>query len=130
MWQDLLLDRDVAWADLRSALAYALDTQEDGISIVQTIEEATANSPITAEVSKTKGDFITRVSLYLRKELEPNTYEVVSRLVARLGARALVSDHSDNPYTMLLFEAGHVPKKVTLDVESLDQYEEYHVAKL
>ena len=52
----------------------------------------------------------------------------MSKLASLLEMRILISDETPNPYTMILFEVGKAPKKVALDVESLDQHEEYRIA--
>ena len=128
MWQDLLLEREVSWPNLRSALAKALGTRAELISIVKTVANDVSNSPVMAEVSEVSGDFKTRISLYLRNYPDLSVHEAVSNLASSLDMRLLVSDDSPNPYTMMLYEAGQAPRKVALDVDCLDQREEYRIA--
>lgn len=128
MWQDLLLEREVSGPRLQAAIANALATRAELVSIVSSIENDTSHSPIVAEVGEAHGEFRTRLSLYLRDCPVPPTYETVSKLASLLDMRILISDETPNPYTMILFEADNAPRKVALDVDSLDQREEYRIA--
>jgi hypothetical protein len=57
-----------------------------------------------------------------------NAIEVAQRLCHVVGVRALLSDASVDPYTMILIDRTATPRPVTLDVDSLNQRGEYRLS--
>lgn len=129
IWQDLLLEQKISWPLLRTALANALAARAELVSVVSSVENDTSNSPIVAEVGEAQGQFRMRLSLYLRDYPVPPMSEAMSKLASLLDTRILVSDDSPNPYSMILIAAGCAPRKVALDVDRLDQHEEYCIVE-
>lgn len=129
-WQDILLEQRFDQATLKRALAAAFDVSSDSVSVVDSIEEAPKGVSVVAEQTSINGDFCCLLSLYVVEELAGrDPVELTRRLCSILNIQALISDDSVNPYSMLLINNAAEVRPVTLDVESLDQREEYRLSR-
>lgn len=68
------------------------------------------------------------VAIFVPELAETNPCEITRRLCAILNVHALISDESLDPYSMRLVDQAGKTRRVSLDVESLDQREEYRIS--
>ena len=128
-WQDILLEQEFDKVTLRRAIAVVFELPTDHVSIVDSIEKAPSGVSVVVEQTLTKGDFRFLLSFYVVVELSSrDPIEVIQRLCTILDVRALIPDESLNPYSMFLIDQIGEVRQVFLDVESLDQHEEYRLS--
>jgi hypothetical protein len=128
IWQDIALEGQCDQGTLKSALAAAFDVASDDVCVVDSIEKA-ASTSIVAVMTSIKGDFRCLLSLYVAEVLaDKDPVEVIGRICSILKVKALISDQSANPYSMILINEEAESRPVKLDVESLDQHEEYRLS--
>ncbi len=130
-WQDVLLERHCDEMALKQAVAKAFDVLSNKVGIVNSIEDAPRWISIIAEHTHAKGDFRCLLSFYVDDTLASrDPIKVTQRLCSILKVRALISDLSSNPYSMLLINEATEIHTVVLDTESLDMHEEYRLSKI
>jgi hypothetical protein len=129
IWQDIALEEQCDQGTLKPALAAAFDVSPDDVSVLDSIEKAVSGPSVIAEMTPIKGDFRCLLSLYVAEALaDKDPVEVTGRLCSILNVSALISDESANPYSMILVNEEAESRPVNLDVESLDQHEEYRLS--
>lgn len=128
-WQDMLLEQEFDHEVLRDALAAAFELSPAEVSVVDAIEKAPRGVRVVVAHYSTQGDFRCLLSVYVSAALASSSpVEVTRRLCTRLDVRALISDESPNPYSMILIDQAGQALPVFLDVDSLDQREAYCLA--
>jgi hypothetical protein len=129
MWHDVLLDRKIDRGRLERALAEAFDVPLQDVVVVESIADAADGTPVIVEESALRGEFRCLLSVYASNELaQARPAEVVQRLARTLQVRALISDASDNPFSMVLLDGTAAPRAVFLDAQSLSERDEYRLS--
>jgi hypothetical protein len=118
-WQDVLLDRMFENETLAVALADVVGTPGQDVLIVDDIAAAQVNESVRVLCERTElpGDFPLKLSIFLRdRRLERlNPVSVLLRLCAELDCSCLISDDSEDPYTMLLIDGLGLQRRVSID---------------
>jgi hypothetical protein len=126
IWIDFLLMTRVTADELRAALTRCLNVSEASVAVVSEMGDAPPSVAIVAELSPSKGDFALHISLYVTKAiLATNPIPFLLELSRDLNTSILTSDDSADPYSMLLVTAEGAPATVSLDVQSIDERDEY-----
>ncbi|XXT15155.1 hypothetical protein WME94_33385 [Sorangium sp. So ce429] len=131
IWQDMLLEDRFSELDLSSALAVAFELPSGDVSVVYSLEQLPSGVSVAAHVVELHGGgFRTLLSIYVSKaKASSNPVDVARSVCVCLNTRVLISDQSANPYTMLLIGASSEPVRVALDVQALDDRNEYYIAR-
>lgn len=133
LWEEILIDREPADEELRSALAGLFGVARGEVLVVGSVaaQEVPAGVRVLGERGAAGGDFPARLSVYvLDAALEATERAAfVGEFCRRLGCSCLVSDDSPNPYAMTRVGPDGARARVYLDVERLDDREEYVVAR-
>ncbi|HEX8556833.1 MAG TPA: hypothetical protein VF668_01960 [Pyrinomonadaceae bacterium] len=133
LWEELLIDREPADDALASALAELFGVGRGDVLVVRDVaaREVPAGVRVLGERGAAGGDFPARLSIYvLDAGLEATDRAAfVGRFCRRLGCSCLVSDDSPNPYSMTRVGPEGARARVYLDVERLDERDEYVVTR-
>lgn len=131
---DFFIQRREGIRAIRAALAEAFRAPVDDLEVAwlrDLIRNPTGVSrPIRAEVSRTRGDFQTLVKLDVAARYATSDRVGFARLMSsQLGTDLLIPSPDRNPYSYLLVcQSGEV-RRVDLDAESMDEREEYRLAR-
>jgi hypothetical protein len=129
IWQNILLVNQLDNEVLKEALTAAFDLKPHDVTVVDSIEKAEHRERVVVEKTSTKGDFRCLLSLFVVEELlGRDPLEITRRFCSKLKIIALIPDESLNPYSMILVDRIGGTRAVFLDVESLDQREEYRLS--
>lgn len=133
LWEEILVDREPAGEELTSALAELFGVARADVLVVRDVaaQEVAAGVRVLCELGAAGGDFPARLSVYVLDATLEGTEraDFVGRFCRRLGCSCLVSDDSPNPYAMTRVGPDGARARVYLDVERLDEREEYVVAR-
>ncbi len=122
-----LIDKKINAQELLNLISLIFDIPGQQIFITKDIYSLNIkpedNIEIVCEKTNRKGDFIQKISIYLRSKniQEKNIPEekVFVDICKSINAKCLLSDDSYDPYTMILLEQGQ-RKNISLNPEDLD----------
>lgn len=101
------------------------------VTLVESMEHLDAASEVIVEVRELNGEFSLHCCIYLLGLGPQQEFLHVACSVSRsLSADVLIPDRMADPYTMILVHAGGAVEGVSLDVEALDERNEYRVSQL
>lgn len=132
IWADLLVDRPLSDAEITSWIVGTFSIPPAAVRVMpeESTEAVTENTFVLCETTPEGGDFLMRVSVFVRrKELESYDPDAAAAaLCESANLRALVSDDSANPYRWTLINPDGTREMIHLDVDQLDEHERYVIA--
>jgi len=129
IWIDFVIGKLFSSARIREALARTLGVPEANVAVTGCIVNASASTTFQAEVSVLGGDFPLHVNLYVSGDQPPgNGLKLLESLSRDLSADILTADECVDPYSMMLVSPRERPISINLDVESIDEHNEYRLA--
>jgi hypothetical protein len=133
LWQEIILDINPSYDELLKTLAKLFEVSSLEVLVIDDISDADISNSvqIICEKIPIKGDFYSKTSIYLRNpKLEQNANKsMIGEFCELLHCHCLISDDSFNPFSMLLIQDEEKQQLVFLDVERLDEKEEYVIAR-
>lgn len=130
IWHDLLLEGWFEETILRRALGEAFCLPPHDVLLLQSVSVLPEEYVLAVVVRQLPGEFRTGLSVFVAPHLVGLGVQGIARsLCSNLITRALISDESPDPYTMLLLDAQGVLEPVSLDVISLDERGEYRLCR-
>jgi hypothetical protein len=121
---DLVFERPFPPEVLRAALADLCGVVASRVEVVSTLDDAHAESTVSAVVQTVEGDFRWLVSVMCDPSRLPPMIEVAKALSTAMGARLLVGDDTvPDPNAVLLVSPGIQPASALLDADSLERGE-------
>lgn len=127
--EDFLIDRNLSEDELKATISQLFSVSPIDVLVINDIAEAKAdkNIRIICERLPVKGDFLTRVCIYLNdsKLAKPISESTIKEFCTILHCNCLISDDSVNPYSMLLVQESEDIQLISLDPERLNRDEEY-----
>lgn len=127
-WEDILVDRMLTSDEIKAAISNSFLIAMTEVLVVDDIADTivTEQVRVLCEQIPTRGDFLMKLSIYLRDpSLERFDHkQVIGKLCNLLDCKCLISDNSDNPYSMLQIEGETSQRNIFLKPELLDE-EEY-----
>lgn len=133
LWQEIIIDINPSSDEVVKTLAKLFKVPLSEVLVVHDITEADISDrvQIVCEKIPVKGDFSSKISIYLRNpEIEQHASQsMIGEFCEMLHCHCLISDDSFNPFSMLLVQGMGKQQLVFLDVERLDENEEYAIAR-
>ena len=130
IWIDFIVARLFSPEHIRTALARTLGMVESDVEVTDCIMHASSSTRYLAELAQLGGDFPLRVNLYVSSDQPPgDSTQFLEGLSRELKEDILTSDDSADPYSMLLISPNGKTRSVDLDVTSIDEYNEYRLAR-
>jgi hypothetical protein len=129
MLGDVLLDRQVPIAMLRSAIASVFSLPEERVAIVSGMENARELTGVTVDATELGGEFPMQLAIYVADADSLDLVEVAARIVKGLSIRALIPSDSVDPYKMVLIQPDGTVSEVDIDTHSIDELGEYRVVR-
>jgi len=131
LWQEILIDRPLTSEAIAIALSELFNLPANVIAVVENIatSESDEHTQIICEKQQIKGEFIEKLSLYLLKANLADNIDLqdLEKLCQLLHCNCLISDNSLNPFSMILVEASGKNQIIFLDIERLENDEEYTI---
>lgn len=121
-------DKRLAGHDVRRALAMAFSVPEDGVVVVNSLEEILDHSrpPVWAvHIVQNTGQFSDRLDVYFDGNLpgQPSEEQLAIYCARTFDCRCLISDEGVNPYTWLLVTPDGLITSVRVDADELDDHD-------
>lgn len=126
---DVLLDRSIPADDLRAAVAAAFSVPAEHVALVSGMENAPRLTGVTLDVNELGGDYPMHVTIYAADAHAAEVHDLAAAIAQHLAVVALVPSDSVDPYKMTLIKPDGATVEVDVDVESLDNYGEYRLAR-
>ncbi|MBW4637915.1 MAG: hypothetical protein KME05_06715 [Gloeocapsa sp. UFS-A4-WI-NPMV-4B04] len=127
--EDFLIDRNLSEDEIRATISPVFSVSPIDVLVINDIAEAKVdkNIRIICERLPVKGDFLTRVCVYLHdsKLTKPTPTLTISQFCCILHCKCLISDDSVNPYSMLLVQESENIQLISLEPKRLNKDEEY-----
>jgi DNA-binding Xre family transcriptional regulator len=131
LWQEILIDRPLTSEAITIALSELFNLPANVIAVVEDIatSESDDRIQVICEKQQIKGEFIEKLSLYLLKAKLADNIDLqdLEKLCQLLHCNCLISDDSLNPFSMILVEASGKNQIIFLDIERLENDEEYTI---
>ncbi len=128
-WQDIFISSILPKTKVISALSSVFEIDEKMIRLIKDIEEITQSdgASIVCQTYKSDTEFPLRLSVYIIDEkLVPQDEQVkLAHLSSELECAILMSDASNNPYSMLRISFDGSIKQVNVNIEEYDNAEEF-----
>ena len=134
IWQDVIVNRKLTSDEVTWGICQLFSLESSEVLVVDTIYKAKRigkRMKVICESRSISGEFCMLISIYLRdpKLARYSVRRTIGRFCEILNCTCLISDKSNNPYSMLLVHSCKDYKKVFLDVERLDNHGEYVVSR-
>lgn len=132
IWRELLLERQASAEELRQAMVAAgLAADQGAVVVTDSMEvlERPQHVTVVCETWLRGGQFPLQVGIYLFDREPADAQAALALLVESLGTRGLTSDDSPNPFRMLLLSPGQPARIIDLDVQALEERDEYVLAQ-
>ncbi len=127
IWRDMVINCRPEKVKIISALAKVFDIREDKIDVTDAIENAKFDRSIICVLFELSGHFRLMLSFYLDLKVD-NDISLVAQICNELGCEALITnDNTEDPYSMFLVDGEGKSCEVNLDLDRLDEYEEYEI---
>jgi len=121
---DVVVERQLSNAEARQAICSLWSLREDEILVVNDLAELVSmNDPRRVLCHKWHiegGQFATVLSFHEGEFMDQSSEATAERLTQILRSRCLVSDASDNPYRMVMFNGDGQAQVVNLNPDKLD----------
>jgi hypothetical protein len=131
IWQDILIERLVADADITVAVAGAFALPTDSISVVGDFKELDdidiESVAIICERWRVEGDFAINMHVYLRADAaialteQLGDIEIVGRIAQTMNTACFIGDDDINPFTGMLVRGTRDVQPARLDPEAEDE---------
>lgn len=115
-----IFERRIPTDELRETFARLLKIPASQVGL---LSDDGPSSGVVLHIVDRDGEFVQDVTVYLDGSHRVDREAFAASVVAAFATRALISDDSVNPYSMILIAPGVAPTKVYLEVESLDEHE-------
>ncbi|HLO47220.1 MAG TPA: hypothetical protein VK211_02200 [Kamptonema sp.] len=129
LWQEILIDRPLTSEAITFAISELFSLPANAIAIVEDIatSDSDEHTQIICEKQQIKGEFVEKISLYLLSANLADKMDLkdIEKLCRSLHCKCLISDDSLNPFAMILVEESGKNQIIFLDVERLENDEEY-----
>jgi hypothetical protein len=113
------------------AISKTFNIDKKMVRLIKDIEEITQidGSSIICQTYKSDTEFPLRLSIYIidEKIIPKDERVAVSQISRELGCDILMSDELSNPYTMLRISYDGNIEQINVDIEKLDNYEEFYL---
>lgn len=128
---DILTNRKLETHEIQNGISQALSLKSSEVLVADNIpiDPISTSMRILCHAQNTEGEFKQMISIYVKDELISNSLESKESLETSLIAfcvackcSCLVSDHSDNPYSMTLVNESGCCKQVYLSPVLLEEY--------
>ena len=133
IWQDVIVNRKLTSDEVTWGICQLFSLESSEVLVVDDIYKAkiSENVKVICESTSISGEFCMLISIYLRdpKLAHYSVRRTIGRCCKILNCTCLISDESNNPYSMLLVHSCKDYKKVFLDVERLDNHGAYVVSR-
>lgn len=127
---DLLLERRIPDDTLSTAFSHVLSIPTDAVRIVRNVDEWKPLDGATLELFDRSGEFPLQVCVHVLAQHQISLKELAKKASHALGSRILISSDDPNPYAMLLFAPGIEPIHVFVNVESLDEQDQFKIDRV
>lgn len=124
---DLLLERRIPDDTLSTAFSRVLGIPIDDVLFVRNMDEWKPLAGATLELFDRSGEFPLQVCVHVLAQHQISLRELAKKASHALGSRILISSDDPNPYAMILFTPDAEPIDVFVDVESLDEHEQFKI---
>ncbi|OCQ99773.1 hypothetical protein BCD67_15330 [Oscillatoriales cyanobacterium USR001] len=129
LWQEILIDRPLTSEAITIALSELFSLPANAIAVVEDIatSESNEHTQIICERQPIKGEFVEKLSVYLLNAKLADNIDLkdIEKLCRLLHCKCLISDDSLNPFSMILVEDLGKNQIIFLDIERLENDEEY-----
>jgi hypothetical protein len=123
--QDILINRSIEFNKIQTALSQIFAINSSDILVVDEVPQTPIqeSTRILCQAQEISGDFKQLVTIYLRDDSLNSllTSDTISKLCQRLKCECLISDDSDNPYSMILIRGENDYQTAYLLPEYLEQ---------
>lgn len=130
-WQDIFISKMFPRNKVLLAISETFNIDKKMVRLIKDIEEITQidGASIICQTYKSNTEFPLRLSIYIIDEkIIPKDEQVtVSQISRELGCDILMSDESNNPYTMLCVRCDGNIEQINVDIEKLDNSEEFYL---
>jgi hypothetical protein len=132
IWREIFLNKDITKKDLAKVFSELFDIDVNKINLINNVTDFRDNDILTYIIDPSLGDFCLKLDCFTSFKVD-NEFNSISSLCTRIGCRALISndngDDKDNPYSFVLFEPSGQVKKVKINAQLFDKYDEFKITQ-
>jgi hypothetical protein len=128
IWREIFLNKSTEKKDLARVFSELFDIDINKINLIENITDFRENDMLTCVIDQLAGDFCLKLDCFVNFKIE-DEFNKISKLCVKTASKALISDDNDNDnsYSFILFEPSGQIKKVEINSQLFDEYDEIKI---